>query len=227
VAHERRRTPRQERSRATHAAIVEAAARVFAEVGVGEATTARIAEVAGVSPGSMYHYFPDKESLVTALFERESQEQHAAFLRIAGELGTDDVPRLVRALVAWNVGAFEGKRDLFRVLLHQVPAVSGLAVTQAIDHTVAQSLRVLLELGKDRCKARDLDTAALLVVRAFRYCVIPLIEEPLEGARREAFIDELADMICAYLLLPRPWRSDDVSKPRASARGPMGEGGPP
>jgi AcrR family transcriptional regulator len=208
MTQEPRRAPRQKRSRATYDAIVEAAARVFAESGLAAATTARIAEVAGVSPGSMYHYFPSKESLVTAVFERESHDQHAAFLRIAAEVGTDDVPHLVRAFVAWSVDAFEARRALFRVLLHEVPVVAGIAATQAIDHLAARSMRMLLELGKDRCKARDLDLAALLVVRAFRYCLIPIVDEPLAPERREAFIDELTDLVCTYLLAPRPWREE-------------------
>jgi AcrR family transcriptional regulator len=204
---EKRRTPRQRRSQATHDAIVEAAARVFAEAGLEKSTTSRIAEVAGVSPGSMYQYFPSKDSLITALFEREANEQHRAFLELAAELGTDDVPRLIRAYVDWTLHEFERKRALYRVLLHEVPKVSGLSATQAIDHVAARSLRLLLEIGKSRVAARDLDAAAMIVIRAFRYNTIPVIEEPFadEDARAK-FVDELTDLIAVYLLAPRAWR---------------------
>lgn len=201
-----RRTPRQERSRATRDAIVEAAGRVFAEVGLERATTARIAEVAGVSPGSMYQYFPGKDALVTALFEREAEEQRGAFVEMAAELGTDDAPRLIRALVDWSIRELEAKKDLNRVLLDEVPRVSGLQQSRAIDQLAAKSVRLLLEIGKVRVQPRDLDVAAMLVVRAFRYTIIPLLDEPVTGRKREAFVDELTDLIAAYLLAPRPWR---------------------
>ena len=47
--------------------ILQAAARVLAEEGLGRATTNRIAEVAGVSIGSLYQYFPNKLAIVRAL----------------------------------------------------------------------------------------------------------------------------------------------------------------
>lgn len=55
-----RKRPRQERSRRTVEAILDAAARVFETVGPNAATTNAIAERAGVSVGSLYQYFPNK-----------------------------------------------------------------------------------------------------------------------------------------------------------------------
>lgn len=69
-----RKQPQQARSRDLVAAIVEAAARVFDERGYEAATTNHIAEVAGVSVGSMYQYFGDKQSLLTALHEWHALE---------------------------------------------------------------------------------------------------------------------------------------------------------
>lgn len=201
-----RRTPRQERSRATRDAILEAAARVFAEVGLERATTARIAEVAGVSPGSMYQYFPSKDALISALFTREAEEGFRMFGAIAAELGTTDAPRLIRALVACMVDQLESKLELNRVLLEEVPRVTGLGQSRAVDRVVANAVQLLLEAGKDRMQARDLEIAAMLVVRTFRYNIIPLLSEPVTGKKREAFIDELSELIGVYLLAPRPWR---------------------
>ncbi len=65
---------------------------------------------------------------------------------------------------------------------------------------------MLLELGKSRIQVRELEVAAALIVRAFRYNIIALIDHPLAGAQRDAFIEELSDLIGTYLLAPRPWR---------------------
>jgi AcrR family transcriptional regulator len=53
-----RKTATQERSRATVDALVEATARILVKEGYDKASTNRIAEVAGVSVGSLYQYFP-------------------------------------------------------------------------------------------------------------------------------------------------------------------------
>src|ERR1700761_5044321 len=65
-----RRTPKQARSKALVERILDAGARVFAEVGYSAGTTNRIAEEAEVSIGSLYSYFPDKDSIVAALVQR-------------------------------------------------------------------------------------------------------------------------------------------------------------
>lgn len=65
-----RRIPRQHRSRQTVEAVLAAVPLVVKRHGVASITTNRIAEVAGVSIGSLYQYFPDKRSVFRALHER-------------------------------------------------------------------------------------------------------------------------------------------------------------
>src|ERR1700744_2897510 len=64
----------QQRSRATVDALVAATARILVREGFDKASTNRIAEVAGVSVGSLYQYFPSKEALVAAVIERHQRE---------------------------------------------------------------------------------------------------------------------------------------------------------
>jgi AcrR family transcriptional regulator len=67
-----RKMPRQGRSVETVRAIVEAAARILEQDGLGGFTTNAVAERAGVSIGSLYQYFPGKEALIGALIVRET-----------------------------------------------------------------------------------------------------------------------------------------------------------
>ena len=99
-----RKQPRQARSLATVEAILEAAARVLAERGYAATNTNLVAERAGVSVGSLYQYFPNKDSLITALHERHAAQMYAA---IAAVLAAErpqglqgHVQAMVRALLA-------------------------------------------------------------------------------------------------------------------------------
>ena len=69
-----RKLPQQDRSRVTVQAILEATTHILTEEGYEKANTNRIAERAGVSIGSLYQYFPNKESLLTALIEQHVNE---------------------------------------------------------------------------------------------------------------------------------------------------------
>lgn len=68
-----RKTPRQHRSSTTVEAILDAAARVLDRESLAGFNTNRVAEVAGVSVGSLYQYFPNKSALVAALIDRHQQ----------------------------------------------------------------------------------------------------------------------------------------------------------
>ena len=70
-----RKAPKQERSKSLVESIVIAATRVFRKIEFHVATTNTIAEVAGVSVGSLYQYFPNKDSLVGLLVDRRINEQ--------------------------------------------------------------------------------------------------------------------------------------------------------
>lgn len=75
-----RRSPRQARSRATCEAIVEAAAQIVERQGPEALTTNAVAERAGVSIGTLYQYFPDKQAILIAAARREPLAGRSAAL---------------------------------------------------------------------------------------------------------------------------------------------------
>jgi AcrR family transcriptional regulator len=72
-----RKLPQQARARATHNAIVEAATQIIAKAGLAAFNTNAVAERAGVSIGSLYQYFPNKDALMVALIQRQQRSQLA------------------------------------------------------------------------------------------------------------------------------------------------------
>lgn len=121
-----RRTPSQERSIQTVDAIIEATSRVLTEEGYQACTTNRVAQLAGVSIGSLYQYFPDKASLILALLQRElgrTEEQLTAAMKASAGLPLEEgIPALVKV----TLEAFRGRADLCRVLVQDVPRFSAL-----------------------------------------------------------------------------------------------------
>lgn len=115
-----RKEPRQARSRATVETIIQAGARILSNEGWAGFTTNRIAELAGVSIGSLYQYFPDKLSLVDAIRHRHLDDS----IKVMREIRTDGLSpaefaaQLVRAVVA----AHSVHPGLHRVLLDEAPS---------------------------------------------------------------------------------------------------------
>jgi AcrR family transcriptional regulator len=80
-----RKTPGQQRSAATVAAIVEAAARILETEGFDGYNTNAVAERAGVSIGSLYQYFPNRDAITRALIERETAALLADIIAVESE----------------------------------------------------------------------------------------------------------------------------------------------
>jgi AcrR family transcriptional regulator len=101
---EPRKAPRQARAKATHDALVEAAAQVLGRGGLAGFTTNAVATRAGVSIGSLYQYFPGKDALIVTLIRRQqamqAQTLAAAMAEGPGPNLASTVRRLIRAAMA-------------------------------------------------------------------------------------------------------------------------------
>ncbi|SDY85057.1 TetR/AcrR family transcriptional regulator [Citreimonas salinaria] len=95
-----RKTPRQARSRATCDAILEAAARILERQGDEALTTNLVAEVAGVSIGSLYQYYPTKEAIMAELVRAMRQQMHDDMAAAARAAAGSGLEQEVDALVA-------------------------------------------------------------------------------------------------------------------------------
>lgn len=159
-----RRHAKQQRAHATLEAILEAAAQVLQRHGYARATTNRIAEVAGVSVGTIYQYFPDKDAIFDALMQRE-------IVRLIATLQQADLkPRgslesAVRNVLRTLVDARPDAPALYRSLEHVPNALFRRRVTEARGAAVAW-VRSLLVAHRRELRVRDLDAAAFIVVAA-------------------------------------------------------------
>jgi AcrR family transcriptional regulator len=112
-----RKAPKQERATLTIEAIVTAVERVLEKHGAAGLTTNRVAEIAGVSVGTLYQWFPNKEALVGSLQERylaQTMELCRAALRAAEGVPLDSA---IRAVSAALVRAFHTQRPIERWLI--------------------------------------------------------------------------------------------------------------
>jgi AcrR family transcriptional regulator len=94
-----RKIPLQKRARATYDAIVEAAAQVVARDGLAGFNTNVVAARAGVSIGSLYQYFPNKDALMVALIHFQLNRKMATLAKAVEASAQATLPETVRALV--------------------------------------------------------------------------------------------------------------------------------
>ncbi|MCZ4098697.1 MULTISPECIES: TetR/AcrR family transcriptional regulator [unclassified Streptomyces] len=196
------REPRQARSAATLARVLQAAEEIASSAGLEEMTMTGVAQRAGVAVGSIYRRFDNKEQLVTALSERmlERREEYVAErLRAAGPSLSGVMDAYAHALLQ----SFADNSTLFPELLR----VRGAKALDRGSRTITTIHRLLLEAAaphsheirrSDRPAA--LDTAARAILGAcFHNSVRP---DAATGDAAHRYADELSDMAIAYLLTP-------------------------
>ena len=198
-----RKTASQSRSRATVDALVEATARILVKEGFDKASTNRIAEVAGVSVGSLYQYFPCKEALVSAVIERHQQRIMRTVRGELADLLAMPVGSAMRKLVATAVKAHRVDPRLHRVLAEQIPRVGKLEELETFSRENFALFRTYLERHRDELRIEDLELAAFVCVtsiEALTHNAVLHHSKTLSGEGMEALIDEGARLVSGYLV---------------------------
>ena len=193
-----RKQPRQARSTELVSAILEAAIQVLAKEGAARFTTARVAEKAGVSVGSIYQYFPNKAAI---LFRLQSDEWR-------------QTPALLRAILeALEPPPFERLRTLVHAFIR----------SECEEAQMRVALSDTAPLYRDAPEAQDAKVAGAGIIQVFMREVLPrsseatrilagdlikatlsqvgkdFSESPRTPGVIEAYADAMADMFAAYL----------------------------
>lgn len=185
-----RRAPKQARARATHATILEAAAQILDSEGERGFTTNRVAARAGVSIGTLYQYFPNKQAILVAMSQQEAER-----LRREVAEGRDAEP--VRAALRRLIHAFESRPNLRRAAVRAALQASLAGPDAAAWRAEAERAPALLA-PVDKLSTLEtfvLSRAVMGVVRAAVLEAHPSLYEPefedalmtlVEGARTTA-----------------------------------------
>jgi AcrR family transcriptional regulator len=194
-----RKRPRQERSKATVDAILAATARVLVKHGFDGLTTNTVAEAAGVSIGSLYQYFPNKEALTAALIERHMEEMNASVLNELTRVAQLPMAKAVRAVIELAIHAHAIEPELHRVLTEQVPRVGKLSKLRELDAISNRMVAGILAMRRDELAITDPEIAAFVLVSAIEAIAHRAVLFHPERLRDPRLVDEACAMVCRYL----------------------------
>ena len=194
-----RKQPKQERARETVEAILTATARILVRDGFERASTNRIADQAGVSVGSLYQYFPNKQALVAALMERHIRDMYAVLEREISRLPALPLRHAVRELVELMIRAHAVEPRLHRVFAEQVPRVGTLERIVELERRFEELTRDVLERLRPRVRPRNLEIGAFVVIQAVEALTHAAVLYHPEKLADEEFVDELVELVVRYL----------------------------
>jgi AcrR family transcriptional regulator len=193
-----RKQPKQARSTALVTAILEAAVQVLTKQGAQRFTTARVAEKAGVSVGSVYQYFPNKAAI---LFRLQSDEWRQTTQLLRGIL--EDVRRPPLERLRTLVHAFirsECEEAAVRVALDDAaPLYRDAPEAQEAMASGERIVQVFMREALPKASKATRVLAADLIKTTLSAVGKQFSEASRTPAEIKAYADTMADMFCAYL----------------------------
>jgi len=170
---EPRKTPVQARAAATVEAIFEAAIQVLLTQGADRLTTTRVADRAGVSVGTLYQYFPNKQSLMYAVFEDHLGKVTTAVERACADACHKPLAEMIHQVVDAFVDAKISRADVSSALYQVAADVGGAAV---LKRSIQRTRRAMESM---------LDTAPGIVSPPDRFA-IEIMQSAIGGVMRSA-----------------------------------------
>jgi AcrR family transcriptional regulator len=198
-----RKQPVQKRSRFLVDSMVDAASQLIVRDGVDALTTVRVAEQAGVSVGSLYQYFENKQDLIEALNERITADIVAAIDHVAATALYEPPQAFVRALLDAISEAVRGRDGLGNEMLKHWYHYD---ISEGLYRFEQHMMEVLRNYALAHVQDYRIDPSparAFIVINSIMFTLLRyrgLTAEPVFG--RDELHDQLAAMISGVLIIP-------------------------
>lgn len=182
--------------------MLDALERLLAKKPLTALTTNRIAEVAGVSVGSLYQYFPDKHSLAAALIERKAArdvEVVTAAVMAASPVGLEGV---LRATVHSVIDLHRTDAALMRALLTLVAQTNSFDVVRELAAKGRERMLVLFDAFTDDVRDADRELLTFIGGRALEEVVHAALLEKPELLANPAFAEETFQLLWRFVRRP-------------------------
>ena len=212
---EARKTPVQARSAATVEAILEATIQVLLEAGPERLTTTRVAERAGASVGTLYQYFPNKQSVLYAVLEMHLGNVQKAVQAACQTVHGEPVERMAEVVALAFVEAKMKRADASAALYRIAATVETKSLVQGVKRRSVAALAKMLATARD---ARFVDVAA--VAETLYGAMVGAVRATLEAGASPKMVKSLREqlvVLCAAYLVAAGREANGVRKAGAAA----------
>ena len=197
-----RKLPKQARSNQLVSAVLEAAAQVLATEGAQRFTTARVAERAGVSVGSLYQYFPNKAAILFRLQSDEWQQTTDLLSLILNDVDKPPHERL-RTLVHAFIRSECEEAQMRVALSDAAPLYRDAPEAKSARATGKRTLQTFMREALPHTPKAARERAADLIGTTLSNVGKQFSESPHTPTEISVYADAMADMFIAYLDLIR------------------------
>ena len=185
--------PKRERGKQRVAALIDAGAEIFAEKGYEATTMTEIASRAGAAIGSLYQFFPSKEALAEALFNRFAERAAAAFARVEERAPGCSARELADLFIDHKLG-LGTDRDVAIALSNVVAGI--VERRKPLGDALRGRIAAILSAGNPTLGQDEAAAAAIIVNQVMK--MVPALAAA-EDERAAALIGEARKLLALYI----------------------------
>ena len=193
-----RKLPVQARSKALVDAIAEACLRILEKEGEDALTVNRIAEVSGAAAGSIYQYFPNKESMIAAVYERLLDQESGQLFQMREQLQGLTLEAILRQVFANMIRVEQRLHQLSHDFHARYRSALHLGLWHAPQASRQEFINTtwlpLLQMHADEVQTEHPQLAAYLLGQGLREIIHSAVHDVPEQAQSPQFLDALVAM---------------------------------
>ncbi len=195
-----RKKPKQLRSQQTVTDILDACEKVLAQEGYEKTSTNKVAQKAGVSIGSLYQYYPNKEALIAALIDRELQLDRELIQKVLVETEEQGIEDFLKVLIQSFITSFLKKAKLRKEMIQEVPRVGKMGRLNEIKKDLSKVLLKRLHKHEDEMRKKDFPLAVFILVNSVEAAIYAAIFQYGKKLDQEMLTAEITEVVLRYLL---------------------------
>lgn len=193
------RTPQQERAKATVRAIVDAGFLCVAEHGTEGTTTHHIADKAGVSVGSLYEYFADKQAVFEAMNERLAADVAELLATLTPTLAQEDIRVALRHLLDAFRELLERDGGRYLAYMPQAMLLHAQKHTAPVEKALFDLVMQFVMRRPEAARLRNVSTMSYIFVHSGIFTMIRFLSDPHPPMRFDEMAEGLIDMVSHYV----------------------------
>ncbi len=202
-----RKRPGQQRSQQMVDILLEASGRVTARQGLANLTTNRVAAEAGVSIGSLYQYFANKQELLEGLLERMALDMTRLIDARMTQLLAADVRTAVKMLLGEMLAFIRGGDGRYLEVVRHWQQLQTLRVVDRLEQHLSEVCRLYLLRHVREYPIENPIPVLFVIINGTLMTLVRYLALDNPPLSEEDLIDSLTEMLAAYLASaagPRP-----------------------
>ena len=179
-------------------AIFEATVRILPRIGSHSLTTKKIADFAGISVGSLYQYFPNKESVLAALMDKAMQGHMGKFEAKLKEVSGQSMEATTSAMVDFTIDMFLGEKEKVREVFMLAPELGRITALLRLRQVAVEKLAEEMKIHHPGQPHEEYIRVSFIAVNSVMGVIHTMLYDSSQTHAREELASEIKTMLNAY-----------------------------